>query len=103
MLCGGRRISRLVDAWNTTSLSSTSGGLLHPLDHPETQGFVDELEPVNALADAAHGFVWRLEDEDGDATSIQLFDDDRVIVNLSVWESIEAWRNFVFSGGATWT
>ena len=74
------------------------GRLAHPLDAAESQGFVDELEPVNALADTAPGFVWRLQDEEGDATSIHLFDDDRVIVNLSVWESIEAWRDFVFSG-----
>lgn len=73
--------------------------LLRPLDAPETRGFVAALEPVNALADAAPGFVWRLQTEDGDATSLRLFDDDLVIVNLSVWESVEALRAFVHSGG----
>jgi hypothetical protein len=57
------------------------------------------LEPVNALADAAPGFVWRLQDESGDATSIKAFGDDRLIVNMSVWESIEALREFVYRSG----
>lgn len=72
--------------------------LRYPIDAPETQGFVVELEPVNALADEAPGFVWRLQTDDGDATSIRLFEDDLMIVNLSLWESLESWRDFVFSG-----
>ncbi len=72
--------------------------LLHPLDSPETAGFVAALEPVNAAADAAPGFVWRLQTEDGDATSIRVFDDDLLIVNLSVWETIAALKAFVIGG-----
>jgi hypothetical protein len=72
--------------------------LLKPLDHPATADFVASLEPVNAIADAAPGFVWRLQTEDGDATSIRIGDDDLLIVNLTVWESLEALRGFVFSG-----
>lgn len=68
-----------------------------PLDDPATSEFVDALEPINALADAAPGFVWRLQTDDGDATSIRLFDDDAIIVNMSVWESIESLRAFVYS------
>jgi hypothetical protein len=56
------------------------------------------LDPVNALADRFPGFVWRLQDEAGNATSIRAFDNDRIIVNMSVWESIEALRQFVYSG-----
>jgi len=70
-----------------------------PLDSPALAEFVANLEPVNALADSAPGFVWRLEDESGDATSIRAFDDDRLIINMSVWESIEALWDFVYSGG----
>src|ERR1700694_755991 len=44
--------------------------------------FVAALDPVNELADQAPGFVWRLQDEDGNATSIRAFDDDRIIVNI---------------------
>ena len=58
--------------------------------------FVALLEPVNALADAAPGFVWRLQTEDGDATAVRAFDDDRLIVNMSVWESVESLRDFVY-------
>ena len=72
--------------------------LLAPLDSPQLAEFVANLEPVNALADAAPGFVWRLQTDDGDATSIRAFDDDMLIVNMSVWVSIEALRAFVFGG-----
>jgi hypothetical protein len=70
-----------------------------PLDSPALAEFVANLEPVNALADAAPGFVWRLEDESGDATSIRVFDDERLILNMSLWESIEALWDFVYAGG----
>ena len=67
-----------------------------PLDSPQLSGFVDALEPVNAMADAAPGFVWRLQTDDGDATAIRAFDDDMMLVNMSVWESIEALQEFVY-------
>jgi heme-degrading monooxygenase HmoA len=68
-----------------------------PLDGPELAGFVAQLEPVNALADQSPGFVWRLQTEDGDATAIRPYEDDRVMVNLSVWASLEALRSFVYA------
>jgi len=71
---------------------------LAPLDSPQLADFVANLEPVNALADAAPGFVWRLQSEEGDATSIRAYDDERIIVNLSVWDSVERLRDFVFGG-----
>ena len=64
-------------------------------------GFKAALEPINALADEAHGFVWRLQTEDGDATAIRLYEDERMIVNMSVWESIEALRAFVYTSDHT--
>ena len=67
-----------------------------PLDSPELADFVANLEPINALADGAPGFVWRLQTEDGDATAIRAFDDARIIVNLSAWESVEALADFVY-------
>ena len=69
-----------------------------PLQSPALAEFVAALAPVNAVADSAPGFVWRLADESGDATSIRAFGDDRLIVNMSVWESIEALWEFVYSG-----
>ena len=68
-----------------------------PLDGPELAGFVAQLGPINALADQHPGFVWRLQTEDGDATAIRPFDDDRVMVNLSVWSSLEALRAFIYA------
>ena len=68
-----------------------------PLDGPELAGFVAQLEPINALADQSPGFVWRLQTEDGDATAIRPFQDERIMVNLSVWESLEALRIFVYA------
>lgn len=70
--------------------------LLEPLDSPQLAGFVAALEPINALADDAKGFVWRLQTEDGDATAIRAFDDDMLIVNLSVWESLETLTDFAY-------
>ncbi len=66
-----------------------------PLDSPELKDFVDNLERINALADGADGFVWRLQTEEGDATGIDAFGSD-IIVNLSVWRDAEALRDFVY-------
>jgi hypothetical protein len=70
-----------------------------PLDSPRLAEFVAALAPVNTLADAAPGFVWRLQTDDGDATGIRAFGDDRLIVNMSVWESIDALAEFVYRSG----
>ncbi|WP_163511473.1 DUF3291 domain-containing protein [Fodinicola acaciae] len=75
--------------------------LLAPLDDPRLAAFVAGLEPVNAVADAAPGFVWRMQTEDGDATAIRAFEWDAgesagVIVNMSTWTSIEALAAFVY-------
>jgi enoyl-CoA hydratase/carnithine racemase len=53
---------------------------------------VGGLEPINALADGSPGFVWRLQDESGDATSIRPFGDESILVNMSVWESLDVLR-----------
>jgi len=70
--------------------------LLAPLDDPQIAGFVAQLEPVNALADSAPGFVWRLKSDSGNATDIAYSDDPFVIVNMSVWASIEKLREFAY-------
>jgi Domain of unknown function (DUF3291) len=57
------------------------------------------LDPINALADRAPGFVWRLQTEDGDATAIRAFDDQRMLINMSVWASIEELAEFVYRSG----
>ena len=72
--------------------------LVAPIDSAELADFVAGLAPVNALADAAPGFVWRLQEESGDATGLRPWGDD-MIVNLSVWASAEALRSYVFAPG----
>jgi hypothetical protein len=73
--------------------------LLAPIDSPQLHGFVSRLDEVNAIADAAPGFVWRLKgDVSNNATSVPIYEDDRIIVNLSVWTSLEALRAFAYSG-----
>ena len=57
------------------------------------------LDPVNAVADQAPGFVWRLQTEEGNATAIPVLGDDRLIVNMSVWESIDQLADFVYRSG----
>ena len=74
---------------------------LAPLDSPRMADFVARLAAVNALADAAPGFVWRLQTEDGDATAVRPYDDDRVIVNMSVWASLDALRDYVYRSAHT--
>ena len=66
-----------------------------PLESPLLADFVAALEPVNAAADAAPGFLWRLQTEDGNVTSVQAFEWDLagsagVLVNMSVWQSRSA-------------
>jgi len=73
----------------------------HPLDHPAMAGFVARLDAINAQADAAPGFVWRLQDESGNATGLSPFDDPMVIVNMSVWETVDALFDFVYRSGHT--
>ena len=72
--------------------------LVAPIDSPQLADFVALLDEVNALAEAAPGFVWRLKDESGNATAVRPWDDD-LIVNMSVWESVDALRSYVFAAG----
>jgi Domain of unknown function (DUF3291) len=78
------------------------GRLAAPADSPQLAAFFDALDPVNAAADVAPGFVWRLQTEEGNATAIVAFqwdraDSDGVLMNMSVWESIDALADFVYS------
>ena len=78
------------------------GRLLAPIESPLIAGFVAALDEVNAVADAAPGFVWRLQTEDGDATAVRGFERDAVgaaggvIINMSVWESVEALAAYAY-------
>lgn len=72
------------------------GRLRAPIDHPDTAAFADALDEINALAEASAGFVWRFQTDEGNATSVHPFPDEMVIINMSVWTSIEALSDYVF-------
>lgn len=73
------------------------GRMRAPIDDPVMAGFKNLLDPINALADASPGFVWRLQTEDGNATAIRPYPDDALMaVNMSVWESLPALQQFVY-------
>jgi hypothetical protein len=69
------------------------------MDHPMIRDFRDNLDRVNALAEASPGYVWRLQDEAGNATGIKPFGDELEIINLTVWESIETLADFTYRSG----
>jgi hypothetical protein len=72
------------------------GRMRAPLDDAIMRGFVARLEEINALADASAGFVWRLQTPEGDATYLRPFDDERIIVNMSVWENVAALKAYAY-------
>lgn len=63
---------------------------------PVVAEFFDNLDHINALADGSPGFVWRFQTDAGNATEVRPYDDDQIAINLSVWESIEALKDFAF-------
>jgi hypothetical protein len=83
------------DAWHLAQLNV--GRMVAPLDAPEIDGFRAQLDPINALADADPGLVWRLQTESGNATDIRPTEDDLFLINLSVWRTIEALRAFTYT------
>jgi hypothetical protein len=70
--------------------------MLAPLADPLMAGFVAELDAINALADNSPGFLWRLQTPEGNATDIRPFEDDLILVNLSLWESLTDLTTFVY-------
>ncbi len=66
------------------------------MDSEIMRGFASRLLEINALADTAPGFVWRLQTDEGDATSIHVFDDEMLLINMSVWDSVDALFDFTY-------
>ena len=78
-------------------LAQVNIGLLRaPIEDPIMEGFRSQLDSINALADRSPGFVWRLQTEDGNALAIRPYADERMAINMSVWESFEALQQFVY-------
>ena len=71
---------------------------LAPFDDPIMQDFVNNIDKMNAIADAAKGFIWRLQDEDKDE-AISVFKDDTLIINMSVWQNLETLFNYTYNSG----
>src|ERR1700736_9620 len=72
------------------------GRMKGSLEDPVMAGFVARLDELNALADRSPGFVWRLQTPEGNATYLRPYGDDRIIFNMSVWESIEHLKDYVY-------
>ncbi|AFK03632.1 hypothetical protein Emtol_2496 [Emticicia oligotrophica DSM 17448] len=70
--------------------------LLAPIDSPLLADFVAQLDEINALAEKSKGFVWRLKGDNENATALRIFDDADIIINMSVWETIEDLKEFAF-------
>jgi hypothetical protein len=75
------------------------GRIRGPIDSPIMAEFVALLDPVNAVADASPGFVWRLQTDEGNATAVRPYEDESIAVNMSVWESIDDLAAFVYRSG----
>ena len=72
------------------------GRMRAALEDPVMSGFVARLDEINALADRSPGFVWRLQTDAGNATYLRPYDDDRILFNFSIWESVDALRAYVY-------
>ena len=72
-----------------------------PIDSPEIAEFVAALDPINALAERQPGFVWRFQTDEGNATAERPYEDEHVIVNMSVWTSLETLADYVYRSDHT--
>lgn len=72
------------------------GRILGPIDGPVMAEFVANLDRINALAEGSPGFIWRLKDDSNNATSIKIYNDDSLIVNMSVWQNADTLMDFVY-------
>ncbi|MBC9797444.1 DUF3291 domain-containing protein [Sinomicrobium weinanense] len=66
------------------------------IDSPVMADFVANLDRINTLAENSPGFVWRLKDDGNNATSMKIYDDDYIIVNMSVWTDIDSLFRYVY-------
>ncbi|SPE41703.1 conserved hypothetical protein [Candidatus Sulfopaludibacter sp. SbA3] len=75
------------------------GRIKAPLDDPRMAGFMTRLDEFNALADASPGFVWRLQTSEGNATYFRPYDDERTLLNMSVWSNVDDLKRYVYHTG----
>jgi hypothetical protein len=85
------------DTMSAYELAQLNVGVIKgAMDSPLMADFAANLDRINALAEASPGFVWRLQTEAGNATDLRPFEDDNVLVNLSVWRDVESLTAFVY-------
>jgi hypothetical protein len=87
------------DAWHLAQINV--GRLVAPQGDPAVQPFFDDLDRVNAIAEASPGFVWRLQDEAGSAVGLQPTSDPLFIINMSVWVDADSLFEFVYRSAHT--
>ena len=68
----------------------------YPFEDPRMAGMRGEIDRINKLGDRSPGFVWRFETDAGDATDVRVLDDPRILFNLTLWESVEDLRRYVY-------
>lgn len=68
-----------------------------PMDSPIMVDFVNNLDHINNIAEKSPGFVWRLKDDTNNATSIKIFDDEFLLVNMSVWDNMDHLFEYVYN------
>ena len=82
-----------MSSWQLAELNVAR--LKAPLDSPELNDFVDNLDRINALAEGSEGFVWRFKEDGNDATTVRPLGDD-VIINLSTWRDVASLKAFAY-------
>lgn len=68
------------------------------IDDPMMASFRRQLDGINSAAEQSHGFIWRLQDESGDATAIRAFEDPLLLINMSVWRDLESLQDYTYRG-----
>ncbi len=66
------------------------------INDPIMKEFADNLDEVNRIAEKSEGFVWRLKDDNNNATNFNPYNDVQIIINVSVWTSIETLEQFMY-------
>ena len=69
-----------------------------PMDDPLMADFMAQIDAVNAEAEHSPGFIWRLQTDEGNATDIRVFEEEDIIVNMSVWDSVESLKDYIYNG-----
>jgi len=98
---GGIRYARATflreSVLSTYELAQLNIGIIRgSMDSPLMAEFAANLDRINALAESSPGFVWRLQTPEGNATTIRPFENENMLINMSVWQDADSLRKFVY-------